>query len=220
MPRLSRAVKNAADGFPGYEGVTPNQVVAYNLARARAHRRWTQEEARQALAPYLGVEWSKANYSAAERSMDGVRIRQFDADEIVAFARGFGVPIAWFFIPPPRAAADGDIRLDVPDAKPGAGAPMGELIDLLYGNDETAAMLSLIVESLVRTYGERGRTEAQRRIEKMANARKRAIVKESFRSLHTGTTALRAIANQLEDLAVQAGTATLRDLEALEDPPT
>jgi hypothetical protein len=218
MPRLSRAAKNPADGFAPYEGVSPNQVVAYNLARVRAYRQMTQDQARQALAPYLGVEWSKANYSAAERSMDGVRVRQFDADEIVAFARAFRVPIAWFFMPPDPAAADGaDIHLDVPDAKPGVGKPMGELIDLVYGDDEMAAMMSLILRRLIQGYGEGGKTDAQRRIEYLANARKWAIVKESFQYLHRGTTALRAIANQLEDLAIQAGTATLSELDVPEE---
>jgi hypothetical protein len=31
--------------------MTPNQVVAYNVAKARALRGWTQEQAAEALAP-------------------------------------------------------------------------------------------------------------------------------------------------------------------------
>jgi transcriptional regulator with XRE-family HTH domain len=81
--------------------LSPNQVIAYNLARARALRGWTQTQAIENLAPFVGARWSKANYSAAERSIAGTRVRQFTGDEIVAFARAFGLPVAWFFVPPP-----------------------------------------------------------------------------------------------------------------------
>lgn len=52
------------------------------------------------LAPYLGEHWSKATFSAAERSIDGARIRQFTADDVYAFARTFGVPTSYFLCPP------------------------------------------------------------------------------------------------------------------------
>jgi hypothetical protein len=41
--------------------LTPNQVVAYNLVRARLLRSWTQKQAAEALAPYLGTCWSVAS---------------------------------------------------------------------------------------------------------------------------------------------------------------
>jgi transcriptional regulator with XRE-family HTH domain len=75
-------------------GFTPNQVVAYNLTRAREDKGWTQDEAAGALAPYLGKRWSKASVSQAERSVAGRFIRNFDADEIVAFARAFELPVS------------------------------------------------------------------------------------------------------------------------------
>ena len=62
-------------------------------------RDWTQEQAAEHLKPYLGERWSKATYSAAERSMEGTRIRQFTADALYAFARGFDVPISYFLCP-------------------------------------------------------------------------------------------------------------------------
>jgi hypothetical protein len=81
--------------------LTPNQVVAYNLLKARELRGWTQTQAAVRLAPHIGVEWSKASYSSAERSFErSERIRDFGADEIVAFAEAFALPIAWFFLPP------------------------------------------------------------------------------------------------------------------------
>ena len=48
--------------------MTPNQIVAHNVARARALRGWTQEQAAEALAPYLGAKLSGASFSALERS--------------------------------------------------------------------------------------------------------------------------------------------------------
>ncbi len=80
--------------------LSPNQLVAYNLRRARDLRGWTQEVAAEHLQAHLGERWSRANWSAAERSVDGQRVRQFDANEIVAFARTFELPVTWFFLPP------------------------------------------------------------------------------------------------------------------------
>ena len=81
--------------------LTPNQIVALNLARARTERGWSQPAAAAALEPFLGVHWSRASYSAIERSVDGTRIKQFSADELVALARCFDKPISWFLTPPP-----------------------------------------------------------------------------------------------------------------------
>ncbi len=80
--------------------LTPNQIVAWNLSRARQTRGWTQEQASEQLEPYLGERWSKATFSAAERSFDGTRIRQFTADDLYAFSRCFDLPIAYFLRPP------------------------------------------------------------------------------------------------------------------------
>jgi transcriptional regulator with XRE-family HTH domain len=85
--------------------ITPNQIVAYNLFQARKLRGWKQTEASEHLEPHLGVRWSKATYSAAERSFERQdRVREFTADEIMAFARAFRVPILWFFLPPDQPA--------------------------------------------------------------------------------------------------------------------
>ena len=90
---------------------TPNQVVAYNLAQARTWKNWTQEEAAEHLEPFLGARRATATFSSAERSIDGQRVRQFTADDIVAFSRGFGLPVGFFFLPPPPSAAPLPIRL-------------------------------------------------------------------------------------------------------------
>jgi hypothetical protein len=69
-------------------------VVAYNMAYYRRVAGWTQEQ----LGEPLG--WSKVAVSAAERSWDGKRVRQFDADLIADLATIFKVPIAALFMPP------------------------------------------------------------------------------------------------------------------------
>lgn len=80
--------------------MTPNQIVAHNLKRAREHRALTQPEAAARLAEWIGTEWSAVSWSAAERSVTGKRVRQFSADEVAAFALAFDVPVSWFFVPP------------------------------------------------------------------------------------------------------------------------
>ncbi len=78
----------------------PNQVVAYNLQRARVFRRWTQEEAALHLEQFLGERWSRATVSAAERSVDGARTRHFDANDLIAFALTFRISPLRFLRPP------------------------------------------------------------------------------------------------------------------------
>ena len=94
--------------------MTPNQIVAYNVAKARALRGWTQEQAADALAPYLGAKLSGPSFSGLERSAWTVnRIKQFSADDLLALSRGFDLPIGFFFTPPPP---DFDAGLYAPDA--------------------------------------------------------------------------------------------------------
>lgn len=108
---------------------SPNQVVALNVARARAMRGWTQEQASTALAPYLGSRWSNASFSAVERSIGGTRVKQFSADELVALARGFDLPLGWFFLPPPP---EEDAGLHSKEAG-SRGVDMGVLLDIVLG---------------------------------------------------------------------------------------
>jgi transcriptional regulator with XRE-family HTH domain len=75
-------------------------VVAYNFRRARELRGLTQDEAAVRLEPFLGVRLPQASVSALERSYGGDKRREFDAQEILAFACGFDLPLLWFFLPP------------------------------------------------------------------------------------------------------------------------
>jgi hypothetical protein len=111
---------------------SPNQIVALNVGRARALRGWTQEQAAEALAPYLGAKWSNASFSAVERSIAGTRVKQFSADELVALSRGFDLPIGWFFTPPPPSE---DAGVHVPDAGMKGTDPQ-LLLDVVLGTDD------------------------------------------------------------------------------------
>ncbi len=185
-------------------GLTPNQVVAYNLARARELKGWTQDQAAEALEPYLGVRWSKASVSQAERSVAGGFVRNFTADEIVAFARAFDQPVTWFFMPPPPWAGPGmPAKLAVPDA-PAFGEALALLVDLVFGDDVQQAQLVLRLDAFLDEVGPDGLTEAQSRIASLAGQRTAALVRQSFADLGRWQTSLRSLANHLEDLEVRA----------------
>jgi transcriptional regulator with XRE-family HTH domain len=77
-----------------------NEIVAYNFRAARELRGWTQEETARALEPLLGQRLPQASISAVERAYEGDRRREFDAQEILAFALAFDLPLVWFFLPP------------------------------------------------------------------------------------------------------------------------
>jgi hypothetical protein len=113
--------------------MTPNQIVAYNVARARALRGWTQAEAGERLAPFLGSKLSEASFSALERSAWSVnRIKVFSADELLALSRGFDLPIGYFFTPLPP---EHDAALHAPDA-PTLGLDPIVLLDAVLGRPD------------------------------------------------------------------------------------
>lgn len=74
--------------------MTVNQVIAWNMARWRKAAGLTQAE----LGERLG--WTHTAVSAAERSWDGERKREFDGDLIVALSSALGVPLLALFLPP------------------------------------------------------------------------------------------------------------------------
>jgi transcriptional regulator with XRE-family HTH domain len=103
-------------------------MVAANLARIRKERGLTQRETVERLAPFLAHRWSVASLSAAERSVDGKRIKEFDADELVALSRAFAVPLVYWFIPPPT---EEEIRLILSDSGE-EGLDAETLLDLVF----------------------------------------------------------------------------------------
>lgn len=84
--------------------VNLNEVIAYNFRRARELRGLTQPEAAAALEPFLGQRLPQASISAIERTFGGDKHREFDAQELLAFACAFDLPLLWFFLPPPNDA--------------------------------------------------------------------------------------------------------------------
>ncbi len=79
---------------------SPNRIVSANLRRARIEAGWSQEEAGRRIKGFLGEEWSRALWSAAELAADPRRpVRRFDADLLVALARMFGKSLTWFLTP-------------------------------------------------------------------------------------------------------------------------
>ena len=118
-----------------------NQLVSYNLMRIRKALGLSQEQAAEQLEPYLGVRWSKAVYSTAERSYIGKRVRQFTSAELAAFALAFGVRVLYFFLPPKpeHRTADavmiGGQRLSWPD-----------LFEVMVGGKQRSAIQPRLAE--------------------------------------------------------------------------
>ena len=90
---------------------TASQVVAHNMAQARDVRRLTQAEVAERLSTFTGSPWTQASVAQAEGSVAGGRVRQFTANELVALARTFDLPVLYFFLPP----EDGRLAFAVPD---------------------------------------------------------------------------------------------------------
>lgn len=213
---MSRKKSPPEPEVPLFWGMTPNQIVAYNLTQARAWKGWTQDQAAEALAPFVGSRWSKANFSAAERSIAGERIRNFDADEIVAFARAFELPVTFFFMPPVPWADNIPIRLETPDAGP-LGKALATMVDLVFGERYQVGLLSLRLEQFLDVLQPEALTGAQERIKDLAEARIGKLVHEAFRDLGRWQTQLRSMANRLEGMAVQAKAAVWEQTQLHED---
>lgn len=96
---------------PAVGPLTPNQLVSYNLARARKSFGLTQSDLAQRMEEITGRPWSNASVSAAERSWKGGRTRRFDANEIVALSLALNVPPAYFFLAPDDAPKDFEVRV-------------------------------------------------------------------------------------------------------------
>jgi Helix-turn-helix len=197
---------------PLYLGLTPNQVVAFNLAQARLWKGWTQDQAAEALEPYLGKRWSKASVSQAERSIAGKFVRNFDADEIVAFARAFEVPIGWFFMPPPPWSDHPGvpIKLATPDAEH-LGTVLALLVDLVFGDESNQNLLAMRLDAWLQQRPPQ-LTQAQQRITGLVRRRIDALASATIDDLAEWQTRLRGMANQLEDLETRARGAVDEEL--------
>ena len=189
--------------------LTPNQVVAYNLPRARLFKGWTQEEAAEALAPYLGTRWSVANFSAIERSVDGGRIRQFTADDLLALSRGFELPIGFFLTPPgddPRG-----VRIATPDTRKQGGADAMVLLDAVLGTEESLEVWEQVLATIGWAAGgravlvdgkwvDKGRVVADQlpRARRLAALRTRTLLSREFGDTETARSVLTRLIGLLE----------------------
>ncbi len=129
--------------------VTINQVVAWNIAWYRRQAGLTQQQ----VADLLG--WPHNKVSEAERSWDGKRTRQFDAQLLADLAAVFGIPIVAFFLPPLDDAA-ADLRFQAPDGEP---RTMTDLMWLaMHDSDDQSPVLD--------AYRQRFRIQAQQYTDK------------------------------------------------------
>ena len=101
--------------------------MAHNLTRARLLRGLTQAEIAERLTTFTGTSWSAITVAQAEGSVSGNRVRQFTANELVALARTFDLPVLYFFLPPEDRS--GELR--TPDA---GDMPWEYLLLLVWGH--------------------------------------------------------------------------------------
>jgi len=107
--------------------VTLNQVVAWNMALYRRAAGIGQRE----LGERLG--WPERKVSEAERSWNGRRTREFNAEEIAGLALALGVPFAALLLPPDDDGRGVVYEMQPPGAK--EPLPMAGLLDRVVMHD-------------------------------------------------------------------------------------
>lgn len=197
---------------------SPNEIVCYRVARARQLRGWTQDEAARRLEPFIGGRLSRASFSAIERAFRGGRVRQFTADDLVALARCFQLPIGWFLTPPPRYE---DITIRTPDDPKNGLDPLA-LIDLVLGTPETLEQWAVaLVEwsqpssTLARLAGDSTSSiddpKMPERLDDLVRVRTRLRLAELFGDIDEARRALSAIADAITDVEAEPMPLTASD---------
>jgi len=188
---------------------TANQIVAFNVAKARLLRGWTQEEAAKAIAPYLGTLLSGASFSAIERSVDAGRPREFNADELLAFARGFRVPIPWFFTPPsvwedfgvatPDAGEDGLDPLVMLHAALGTPETLKDYKDYLLSWPDPRHRMRMLEDGTMENLG-RTQEDVHPMLDDLLRLRARRLLRDRFGGVDEARDVLRSLTVILDEL--------------------
>ena len=195
--------------------MTTNQIVAHNVAKARAIRGWTQDQAAEAIAPYWGSRMSEASFSALERSAWTVnRIKQFSADELLALSRGFDLPIGFFLTPPPPAF---DAGLYGPDAGNKGLDPI-VLLDAILGTPDNLGYWEeeLLAYSASQAPAPPSKREKPSvspkdladRLEPLGGLRAKALLRQAFGELSDASEVLERLAEALKLLDETAADGT------------
>ncbi len=195
--------------------MTSNQIVAYNVAKARAIRGWTQEQAAEELAPYLGAKLSGASFSALERSAWNVnRIKQFSADDLLALSRGFDLPIGFFFVPPPPAF---DAGLYGPDAGSKGLDPI-VMLDAILGTPDNLGYweselldYSASIAPMPKSKKEKpsvSPADLAERVTPFTAIRAKALLRSSFGDVEEAKDVLERLAQILQELDETAANGT------------
>ena len=198
--------------------MTTNQIVAHNVAKARAIRGWTQDQAAEAIAPFWGARMSEASFSALERSAWNVnRIKQFSADELLALSRGFDLPIGFFFTPPPPAF---DAGLYGPDAGNKGLDPI-VLLDAILGTPDNlrfwqAELLAYSASQAPEPRSKREKPSVSpkdlpHRLEPLGTLRAKALLRQAFGGLDDASEVLERLAEALRLLDETASDVTANE---------
>src|SRR3954463_1634723 len=187
--------------------MTTNQIVAHNVAKARAIRGWTQDQAAEAIAPFWGARMSEASFSALERSAwNPSRIKVFSADELLALSRGFDLPIGFFFTPPPPAF---DAGLHGPDAGMKGLDPI-VLLDAVLGTPDNlgyweAELLAYSASQAPMPKSKREKpsvspSDLAERLAPLTTWRPKALLRETFGDVAAASEVLERLAEVLNEL--------------------
>jgi hypothetical protein len=140
---------------------------------------------------------SRASYSAIERSTGGGRVKQFSADELVALARAFRLPVLWFFLPP---SLDDDPGLHVPHTT-SRGIEFTEFLDLLFGTEDTREPYREAFREWAAKAMDRGLIQkVDRRLSELDDVEMRAAVEEAIGDIPDAQATLQRAAELLAEV--------------------
>ncbi len=106
------------------------------------------------------LAWSKATFSQAERSIDPGKSRAFSADEIVAFADTFGLPVVWFFLPPPPGTDGTPTRAEAGQTPTEYASELRRLLQRVVGTPEHRADIDETLAAFAKEITARALAEA------------------------------------------------------------